>query len=325
MKFAVPSGVALAALLAGSSAAFAQHEQMPGMSQSAANAGSCAQNSQAVTRGIDEVNARVEEARQLNDPTRMRAAIGDLQLALTQMKVQLADCVSLATDAGGAMGNMPGMDHPKMPAQPNAPQMQPGSNAPAPAAKGAMPAMPGMDHSKMAGMEPAKPKPAAADVPKKAEMDHSKMPGMEPAKPKPTTAAETPKPAEMDHSKMGMDKAAPGAAPKPAKAVTSSAVVVALRTQPAPPRSGNNDFEVTIKDAEGKPIADADVSLVLYMPAMPSMNMPAARSTVKLTSAGNGAYKGSGAIGMAGDWDATITAARKGEQLASKTMKLTVK
>ena len=296
MKFAVPSGVALAALLAGSSAAFAQHEQMPGMSQSAANAGSCAQNAQAVTRGIDEVNARVEEARQLNDPMRMRAAIGDLQLALTQMKVQLADCVSLATDAGGAMGNMPGMDHPKIPAQPNAPQMQPGSNAPAPAAKGATPGMAGMDHWKMAGMEPAKPKTAAA-----------------------------PKQAEMDHSKMGMDKAALGAAPKPAKAVTSSAVVVALRTQPAPPRSGNNDFEVTIKDAEGKPIADADVSLVLDMPAMPSMNMPAARSTVKLTSAGNGAYKGSGAIGMAGDWDATITAARKGEPLASKTMKLTVK
>ena len=94
-----------------------------------------------------------------------------------------------------------------------------------------------------------------------------------------------------------------------------------MRTDPAPPRSGKNDFEVTLKDAEGQPIADAAVSLAFSMPAMPSMKTDAAQ----LTSAGNGVYKGSGTIGMTGDWDVTITAARKGQTLGTKKIKLTAK
>ena len=293
MRFAIVPVVALS-LLGTSSPAFAQHERMPGTAQPAASAGACAQNSRAVTQALDEVNARVEEARQLNDPARLRAAVGDLQLALTQMKVQLADCVALGADAGGAMGNMPGLDHSKMPSQPSAPQMHPGALTPAPAAKGAMPPMAGMDHSKMPGMESAKPKIAVA--PKNAEKDHSKMAGMAPANPK-VAATEPTKPATI-----------------------SNGVVVLLRTEPAPPRNGKNDFEVTVKDAAGKPITDADVSLRLVMPAMPGME-----STVKLASAGNGAYKGTGTIGMSGDWDVTVTATRKGQPLVAKRMRLSAK
>ena len=225
--------------------AFAQNtaHQMPGIAQgSAGSAATCAQSSQGVTKAIDAVNGRIEDARQSNDPGTLRAAVSDVQVALAQIKTQLSDCVALGGDGGAAMGNMPGMDH-----------------------------------SKVSGMEPAKPQPA------------------------------------------------PPAAAPPSKAAASIGVVVALRTQPAPPRSGNNDFEVTIKDAAGKPIADAAVSLALYMAPMPSMNMPATRSTVTLTAMGNGSYKGTGTIAMAGDWDVTLTASRKGDELLSKMMKLAVK
>ena len=55
------------------------------------------------------------------------------------------------------------------------------------------------------------------------------------------------------------------------------------------------------------------------------MNMPGTRKTVKLTSTGNGIHKGSVTIGMAGDWDVTVTASRNGQQLDAKRMKLTAK
>ena len=134
-------------------------------------------------------------------------------------------------------------------------------------------------------------------------MDHSKM--QMPAKPAGAKAA-APE-AGMDHSKM------------------TGGIVFTVRTDPAPPRSGKNDFEIALKDAEGRPITDADVSLAFYMPPVPSMNMPEMRSAAQLISSGNGVYKGSGTVAMAGDWDLTITAARKGQTLGTKKMKLTAK
>ena len=65
--------------------------------------------------------------------------------------------------------------------------------------------------------------------------------------------------------------------------------------------------------------------LAFYLPPMPSMNMPEMRNNLQLTSAGNGLYKGSGTVGMAGDWDVTITAARRGQTLGTKKIKLTAK
>ena len=186
--------------------------------------------------------------------------------------------------------------------------------------------MTGMDHSKMqmAPAAAAKPSGARASAPGAkasapvAGMDHSKMAGTPAAK---TTRTEPPNMAAVDHSKMIEEKAAPAAAGTASKA----AVVFTLRTQPAPPRRGKNDFEVTVKDPDGKPIPDADVSMAFYMPPMPSMNMPEMRNAVKLTSSGDGVYKGSGTIGMAGDWDVTVTASRNGEQLDVKKMRLTAK
>ena len=97
--------------------------QMAGTTQgTGGGAAMCAQNSEGVTRAIDEVNGRIEDARQTNDASKLRASIADLQVVLAQMKTQLVDCVALAAGAGGgAMGNMPGMDHSKMQPGPGTP------------------------------------------------------------------------------------------------------------------------------------------------------------------------------------------------------------
>jgi RND family efflux transporter MFP subunit len=103
-----------------------------------------------------------------------------------------------------------------------------------------------------------------------------------------------------------------------APAGAASSLTVSFRTAPDPPRSGENTFEVDLKDASGHPIEDAQVRVVLFMPAMPSMNMPAMSSEARLSHAGGGTYRGNGMVTMSGRWDVTITATRNGARLGSR-------
>ena len=84
---------------------------------------------------------------------------------------------------------------------------------------------------------------------------------------------------------------------------------IALKTTPAP---GQDKFEVTIKDAAGKPVTDVEVSLQLTMIAMPSM-----KSEVK-TKLEEAKYTGSGQLSMAGDWSVTVIVKKGGKQIAEK-------
>ena len=95
---------------------------------------------------------------------------------------------------------------------------------------------------------------------------------------------------------------------------------IAFRTVPDPPKTGDNQLEATITDAGGKAIDDAEVTVQFFMPAMPTMNMPAMRSEAKLTPAGGGVYRGSGQVMMAGRWDATVTVVRGGQRLGTKQL-----
>jgi membrane fusion protein, copper/silver efflux system len=95
---------------------------------------------------------------------------------------------------------------------------------------------------------------------------------------------------------------------------------ITFRTVPDPPRPGDNQLEVSVKDASGKPIDDAEVTVQFLMPAMPTMNMPAMKSDAKLSSAGGGVYRGSGQVMMAGRWDVTVNVIRGGERLGSKQL-----
>ena len=106
----------------------------------------------------------------------------------------------------------------------------------------------------------------------------------------------------------------------PTGAAAPAGTQITFRTVPDPPKIGDNELEATVKDAGGKPIDDAEVTVQFFMPAMPTMNMPAMRSEAKLTPAGSGIYRGSGQVMMAGRWDATVTVVRGGQRLGTKQL-----
>jgi RND family efflux transporter MFP subunit len=95
-------------------------------------------------------------------------------------------------------------------------------------------------------------------------------------------------------------------------------VDIGFRPVTDPPKTGENIFEVSVKDAAGKPLADADVSVQLFMPAMPTMNMPAMRNEIRLPPAGGGIYRGPGEVMMGGRWEATVTVSKGGQRLGSR-------
>jgi membrane fusion protein, copper/silver efflux system len=97
---------------------------------------------------------------------------------------------------------------------------------------------------------------------------------------------------------------------------------ITFRTVPDPPKAGENQLEATVKDAAGKPIDDAEVTVQFLMPAMPTMNMPAMRSEARLSPAGGGVYRGMGQVMMAGRWDTTIIVTRRGQRLGTKQLQV---
>ncbi|MGE0041987.1 MAG: FixH family protein [Vicinamibacterales bacterium] len=105
------------------------------------------------------------------------------------------------------------------------------------------------------------------------------------------------------------------AAPAEAAAGASDRLSVDLASEPDPPKAGRTTFIATIRDAQGTPVTGAEVSIVLFMPAMPSMNMPAMRSDGVLTATAPGVYRGSADVLMSGRWDVTVTVTRGGQRL----------
>ena len=114
-------------------------------------------------------------------------------------------------------------------------------------------------------------------------------------------------------------------APAPTIAAQKPKVDIMLMTKPDPPKMGDNSFEVMLKGADGKPIADADVSVMFFMAAMPSMKMPEMKNTVALKHVKGGTYAGTGKVMMAGTWDATVMVMRGGKEVASKKFPVTAK
>jgi hypothetical protein len=95
---------------------------------------------------------------------------------------------------------------------------------------------------------------------------------------------------------------------------------ITFRSQPDPPRSGENQFEAVVKTPDGTPVTNAQVTVVFFMAAMPSMNMPAMRNEAKLAHAGNGVYRGAGQVMMAGRWDVTVNVLRDGQRIGSQQL-----
>ena len=102
-------------------------------------------------------------------------------------------------------------------------------------------------------------------------------------------------------------------------------VAIEFRSEPDPPASGDNTFEVVVTQPDGSPVTDATVEAVFSMPAMPAMNMPAMRSTAALAHEGAGRYRGIGQLSMGGTWNVTVTVSRGAEELGRRNLSVIAK
>ena len=93
--------------------------------------------------------------------------------------------------------------------------------------------------------------------------------------------------------------------------------------QPKDVKTGANQFEVMVKGEDGKPLVDADVSVVFVMPATPQMAKM--KNEVKLKATRPGTYTGSGNVMMAGKWNVTLSVKKNGKEVGQKTLALTAK
>jgi len=116
--------------------------------------------------------------------------------------------------------------------------------------------------------------------------------------------------------------AATGAAPTPASgsgATDASAAKLDFHADNNPLKAGDdNVFHVMLAGADGKPISDANITVALTMPAMPSMGMPEMKSSFELPwSDGEHAYTGKGQPPMSGSWNVTVEARKSGAVIAT--------
>ena len=93
-------------------------------------------------------------------------------------------------------------------------------------------------------------------------------------------------------------------------------------TDPNPPQKGSNVFRVKLTNADGTPATGVDVAVTFYMAGMPAMGMTAMRTITRLNDKGNGMYEGSGSLGSGGTWQATISAQKNGQVIATKQLRV---
>jgi len=105
-------------------------------------------------------------------------------------------------------------------------------------------------------------------------------------------------------------------------AAAASAMKVDFSSNPNPPHKGSNVFLVKLTDAAGNPVAGADVSVTLYMPAMPEMGMAAVKVNVKLAQKSAGQYEGSGDLPTGGTFQVTVNARQGGQTVAAKQLRI---
>lgn len=116
----------------------------------------------------------------------------------------------------------------------------------------------------------------------------------------------------------GRPARAPGAAPSGVPQLQ-----IDLRIQPDPPRTGKNTVSIRVRDSAGKAVDNAKVTVVFFMPAMPSMGMSAMRSEAVLNFAGSGEYRGEIRVQSAGTWQVTVTVEKENRPLGTAQSSVT--
>jgi len=105
----------------------------------------------------------------------------------------------------------------------------------------------------------------------------------------------------------------------------SAPVKVAFRSDPVTPQGGaDTALHVSVQDAAGRPVTDAQVQVTLFMPAMPAMGMAEMRETATLISSGS-EYTGSIKVPTAGTWTVTVEVSRGGQPLTNYRSSLNAK
>jgi hypothetical protein len=94
---------------------------------------------------------------------------------------------------------------------------------------------------------------------------------------------------------------------------------IEFHSDPNPMKSGeDNNFQVKVVGPDGKPVTDANVTLALIMPAMPSMGMPEMKNSIALPwTADHALYMGKGQPGMAGTWTVIVEARKNNSVVAT--------
>lgn len=96
-----------------------------------------------------------------------------------------------------------------------------------------------------------------------------------------------------------------------------------ILTQPTALKTGENQFEVIVKNADGQPINEAAVSVVLSHSRTATTGWM--WKEVKLEPTGNGAYTGSGKVLSKGKWETTVNVRKDGKKIARKKFMLTAR
>ncbi len=97
------------------------------------------------------------------------------------------------------------------------------------------------------------------------------------------------------------------------QAKTRAAKVMLISEKPL--TTGHNRFKITIA---GDKFKDADVSIKVFMPAMPGM--PYMESVAEATNLGNGTYEANINLAMGGTWQVHIfISPKKGKRIRAKT------
>jgi len=100
---------------------------------------------------------------------------------------------------------------------------------------------------------------------------------------------------------------------------------VAFRSDPSTPQGGSEaSLHVSVQDAAGKPVTDAQVQVTLFMPAMPAMGMAEMREAATLTASGT-EYAGRIKVPTPGTWTVTVEVSRGGQLLTNYRSSLNAK
>ena len=101
---------------------------------------------------------------------------------------------------------------------------------------------------------------------------------------------------------------------------TKNEPTITVTTNPNPPMMGDIEIVIEVKDAAGKPVDGAAVSVVASMSGMP-MGDPLRGQA---TDQGNGRYSIKAPMSMSGTWDVTVRLDKQGIEPFSRDLQINV-